>query len=81
VKGTHLFCSYMCALSEILRVSAGSAISNRRKPKSCLDRIFKSKLGHITSRQGHVIHSASSRVENSAHLFKVCHCLVESSEY
>jgi hypothetical protein len=58
-------------------VCAGSAIFNRRKPKSCLDRIFNSKLGPITSRQVHVIHVASSRVENSAQLGKVCPWLVE----
>ncbi len=71
-QGTHLFCSYMCALSEILRVGAESAIFNRRKRKSSLDRIFNS-----TSQQVYVIHAASSRVENSAQLGKVCPWLVE----
>ncbi len=68
MKGTHLFCSYMCALSEILRVGAEGAIFNRRKLKSSLDQIFNS-----TSQQvHHVIHAASFRVENSAQIGKVC---------
>ncbi len=27
-------------------VPAGSAITNRREPRSCLGRVFNSKLGH-----------------------------------
>ncbi len=30
-------------------VAAGSAISNRREPKSCLGRVFNSKLGRIAT--------------------------------
>jgi len=46
----------------------GSAISNGREPKSCLDQVFNSKLGHIDilCNKCMVWHAATSRVENSA---------------
>ncbi len=28
-------------------IRVGSAISNRREPRSCLDQVFNSKLGHV----------------------------------
>ncbi len=50
------------------RVQPWSAISNGRKPKSCLGRVFNSKLGCIAELCGKfkVWHAATSRVENSA---------------
>ncbi len=49
-------------------VQAGSAISNGRGPKSCLGRVFNSKLGHIAILHTKWVawHAATSRVENSA---------------
>ncbi len=46
----------------------GSVISNGREPKSCLGRVFNSKLGHIAilRRKCLAWHAATSRVGNSA---------------
>jgi hypothetical protein len=52
-------------------VGAGGAIFNRRQPKSRLNWIYNSKLGHFTSWQIHIINTPSSRDENSAQLGKV----------
>ncbi len=45
----------------------GSTISNRREPKSCLDRVFNSKLGRIAILRNKCMawHAATSKVENS----------------
>jgi hypothetical protein len=49
-------------------VLAGSAVTNGREPRSCLGRVFNSKLGCIITlgSKFHGIHAATSKVENSA---------------
>ncbi len=49
-------------------VYPGSTITNGRKPKSCLDQVFNSKLGHIAMLRNKCMawHAAICRVENSA---------------
>jgi len=46
----------------------GSAKANGREPKSCLGRVFNSKLGHtaMLCRKCMAWQAATSRVENSA---------------
>ncbi len=36
-------------ISMVCKVSAGSAITNRREPRSCLGRVFNSKLGCVAT--------------------------------
>ncbi len=62
-----LSCSFFLEWQSRSCLCSGSEITNGREPRSCLGRVFNSKLGCFATPKVHsMMHAATTKVENSA---------------